>query len=377
MRRVASSRDYGLKMSLEWEPSVSIIVPTYNEGPVIEKKLRNLAEIDYPMEKIELVVVDSASSDGTAQRARKAHEEIGFKGAILEERERKGKASGLNTALKHVSGELVCISDAECVWSREALRNAVKYLSDPSVGSVSGVHASQETGSLPVSLENSYRSIYRAVRIGESKIHSTPVAEGEIQLFRRADLPGFDTRIGGDDTDAALAMVEKGLRAISAEDVVFFEPTPSVWGARFRQKIRRGQHVIQAFLGHRRLFTRRSTLAGIIFPMEFFLYAVNPVLFVPFATLTIWGIAIFPPVLYLVLVGLATIILVPSLRRMGVTYLTNNLIMLAALLQEARGNKQLTWEKIEENRRLKKGSFVQGLNLHGFELTIDLINEAN
>jgi len=199
-------------------------------------------------------------------------------------------------------------------------------------------------------MENSYRSIYRAVRIGESKIHSTPVAEGEIQLFRREDLPGFDTRIGGDDTDAALAMVEKGLRAISAEDVVFFEPTPGVWGARFRQKIRRGQHVIQAFLGHRRLFTRRSTPAGIIFPMEFFLYAVNPILFVPFAALTIWVVAIFPPVLYLSLAGLAVIVLVPSLRQMGATYLTNNVIMLAALYQEARGNKQLTWEKIEENR---------------------------
>src|SRR5437879_12558693 len=116
-------------------------------------------------------------------------------------------------------------------------------------------------------MENSYRSIYRAVRIGESKIHSTPVAEGEIQLFRRADLPGFDTRIGGDDTDAALSMVEKGLRAISAEDVVFVEPTPSVWRDRFRQKIRSGQHVVQAFLAHRGLFTERSTTAGFLLLM--------------------------------------------------------------------------------------------------------------
>ncbi|TMI46788.1 glycosyltransferase [Candidatus Bathyarchaeota archaeon] len=351
MGRLASSRGYGLNLSKEWEPTVSIIVPTYNESPVVEKKLRNLAEIDYPREKVELIVVDSASSDGTAQQARKAFEEMGFNGVVLEETERKGKASGLNTGLKRASGELVCISDAECLWNQETLRNAVKYLSDPSVGSVSGVHASQALGSsLPVSMENSYRSIYRAVRIGESKVHSTPVAEGEIQLFRRADMPSFNTRIGGDDTDAALAMVEKGLRAISAEDVVFFEPTPSVWGARFRQKIRRGQHVIQAFLGHRRLFTGRSTPAGIIFPMEFFLYAVNPVLFVPFAALTIWVVAIFPLVLYMALAGLAVIILVPSLRRMGATYLTNNVIMLAALYQEARGNKQLTWEKIEENR---------------------------
>ena len=84
--------------------------------------------------------------------------------------------------------------------------------------------------------------------------------------------------------------------------------------------------------------------------MEFFLYAVNPVLFLPFVALTIWVVAIFPILLYLVLAGVAVIILVPSLRQMGATYLSNNLIMLAALYEEVRGNKQLTWDKIEENR---------------------------
>jgi poly-beta-1,6-N-acetyl-D-glucosamine synthase len=352
MGRLASSRGYGLHLSKDWEPTVSIIVPTYNESTVVEKKLRNIAEIDYPREKVELIVVDSASSDGTAQQARKALEEMGFKGAVLEETERRGKASGLNTGLKRALGEIVCFSDAECTWNRETLRNAIKYLSDSSVGSVSGIHGSQALrANLPVGMENSYRSIYRAVRIGESKIHSTPVAEGELQLFRRSDLPGFDTRIGGDDTDAALAMVEKGFRSISAEDAVFFEPTPDVWRARFKQKVRRGQHVIQAFLAHRRLFTGRSNPTGVIFPMEFFLYAVNPVLFVPFAALTIWVASIYQLVLFLLLAGLAVVLLVPSLRQTGATYVTNNLIMLAALYQEARGHKQLTWDKIQENRQ--------------------------
>lgn len=351
MKRVASSRDYGLKMSTTWKPSVTIIIPTYNERTVIEKKLRNLAETDYPTSKVEVVVVDSASTDGTAQEAWKALRETKFKGVVLEETERKGKASGLNTGLKRASGELVCISDAECLWQRESLTNAVKYLSDPSVGSVSGVHAGQAPdANLATNMENSYRSIYRSVRIGESKLHSTPVAEGEIQLFRRADLPGFDTAIGGDDTNAALLMVEKGLRAISAEDAIFFEPTPPVLAARFRQKIRRGQHVIQAFLGHRRLFTGRATPAGNIFPMEFFLFIINPILFLPFAVVTIWTFAMFPVILFSALAGAVVIVLLPSLREMGATYLGNNMIMLAALCQEARGNKQLTWEKIGENR---------------------------
>src|SRR5260370_8178089 len=149
MKRLASARDYGLKMSVEWKLSVSIIVPTYNEGPVIEKKLRNLAEIDYPTEKIEIIVVDSASSDGTADQARKVLQELSFRGTVLEETERKGKASGLNTALKYVPGDIVCIIDADGIWHTESLRNAVKYLSDPSVGSVSGLHPTQEIRTPP------------------------------------------------------------------------------------------------------------------------------------------------------------------------------------------------------------------------------------
>jgi hypothetical protein len=63
-----------------------------------------------------------------------------------------------------------------------------------------------------------------------------------------------------------------------------------------------------------------------------------------------------PVVLYLALVSAVVIVVIPSLRSTAVTYVTNNLIMLAALLQEARGNKQLTWDKIEENRQYQRGT---------------------
>jgi cellulose synthase/poly-beta-1,6-N-acetylglucosamine synthase-like glycosyltransferase len=203
-------------------------------------------------------------------------------------------------------------------------------------------------------VEGSYRSIYRMLRITESKLQSTPIGEGEIQLFRRRDLTSFDPNVGGDDTCAALCMIEKGFRAISAEDVVFSDPAPPAWGIRFTQKIRRGQHVLQAFLKQKKLLFGKGVFSRLIFPMEFFIYAINPIIFPLFIFLTVWIVISDLLIAALVAIGILIVAAVPSLRTSASTYLSNNITMLAAIIQEARGNKQLVWTKIEENRRGKE-----------------------
>ncbi|HET7405067.1 MAG TPA: glycosyltransferase [Candidatus Bathyarchaeia archaeon] len=350
MRRVASQRSYQLASSLESEPSVSIIVPTYNEASVIETKLSNIVENGYPSQKLQFIVVDSASTDGTADRARRFIEQHNLRGEVIEETSRTGKSGALNLGLTHATGELICTSDAECVWDKDALRNGVRYFSDPRIGSVSGVHRISAAGTLAGNVEGSYRSVYRTLRIGESKLSSTPIGEGEIQLFRRAEFPGFDPRVGGDDTCGALCMIEKGFRSISAEDVMFMDPAPPAWAARFRQKIRRGQHVLQAFFKHKRLLWGPGNFSRIIFPMEFFIYAVNPLLF-PLVIVFTAAVVLTTPLIGIVIAaGLVLSTIIPTLRTTLGTYISNNITMIAAVAQEARGNKQLVWTKIDENR---------------------------
>ena len=355
MKRIGKGRGYNLSTKSDRQPTISIIIPTYNEATVIKEKLSNISLSDYPSDRMDVIVVDSGSTDSTADLARDFFSHNNLKGQVVEEKERSGKSGALNIGLKHALGELVCISDAECKWDRQALGNAARYLSDPTVGSVSGVHhVSSSSETMAGNVEGSYRSIYRMLRITESKLHSTPVGEGEIQLFRRRDITGFDPNVGGDDTCAALCMIEKGLRAISAEDVVFFDPAPPAWGIRFTQKIRRGQHVLQAFLKHKRLLSGKNIFSRVIFPMEFFIYAVNPIIFPIFIFLTGWVMITNPLIAALIAIGAAIVVAVPNLRTTASTYLSNNVTMLAAIIQEARGNKQLVWTKIEENRRNRK-----------------------
>jgi len=354
MKMIGSGKTYNITTSPDPKPTISIIIPTYNEATVIKEKLSNISLSNYPSEKMDAIVVDSGSTDNTASLAIEFFTQNRLKGQVVEEKDRTGKSGALNLGLKYARSELVCISDAECSWDTEALGNAAKYFSDPTVGSVSGVHhipSSNET--MAGKVEGSYRSIYRMLRITESKLYSTPIGEGEIQLFRRRDMTGFDPNVGGDDTCAALCMIEKGFRAISAEDVVFSDPAPPAWGIRFTQKIRRGQHVLQAFLKHKRLLFRKDVFSRLIFPMEFFIYAINPIIFPIFIFLTGWVMITNLLVAALIAIGTLIVAAVPSLRTSASTYLSNNITMLAAIIQETRGNKQLVWTKIEENRRAR------------------------
>ncbi|TMI53462.1 glycosyltransferase [Candidatus Bathyarchaeota archaeon] len=256
MRRVGAKRDYNIEQK-PIEPDVSVIIPTYNEAPVIAKKIANLLENNYPLDKLEVIITDGGSKDGTVEIARELLERRSVRARILTQRERRGKSYGVNVALSAAKNEIICLSDAECMWEKGALHNALKYISDPSIVSVTGIHAlSGSAEGLSLSIEGSYRSIYRMLRVAESKLHSTPIAEAEIQVFRYSDVKKVDPRVGADDTCIALCVVEKGLRAIAAEDVMFFDPTPGSWTGRFRQKFRRGQHILQAFLKHSRLIFR-------------------------------------------------------------------------------------------------------------------------
>jgi cellulose synthase/poly-beta-1,6-N-acetylglucosamine synthase-like glycosyltransferase len=131
---VALRRRPTLAPGRAWEelPRVSLIVAAYDEEEVIAAKVANALALDYPRERLELIVASDGSADATAERARAAGADL------VIELPRGGKVAAQNAAAERASGEILAFSDANSAWAPDALRHLVEPFADPAVGYVCG-----------------------------------------------------------------------------------------------------------------------------------------------------------------------------------------------------------------------------------------------
>ena len=115
-------------------PTVSLIIPAYNEQSVIEAKLDNALQLDYPPELLEIVVTSDASVDATHEIVRRYAD----RGVRLIVCERGGKVAAQDRAVRETTGEVVAFGDANVRWEPDALRQIVKPFADPRVGMACG-----------------------------------------------------------------------------------------------------------------------------------------------------------------------------------------------------------------------------------------------
>jgi len=346
MNHIFKNNNWNINFNVLYKPHVTLIIPTYNESSVIINKLENIKQIDYPVDKIDYIIIDSASTDDTYEKAfnwAKEKENV----TLLSENERRGKSHALNIALASAKGEIVGISDAEATLASDSVSEAIKYLVDESVGAVTGSHSIHALhDSEAVKAEKTYRNIYQILNVGASKLHSTPIFEGELAFFKRNLIDSFPEDVGADDVGAALEMIDRGYRVLAVPDSIFYEPTPYTWKERFKQKIRRAQHVIQAFLKYRKLlFSDNTAFHKLVFPMNFYIYLINPII----GNILI-VLSILLALKYTYLIGFSLLLVFPTIRNIIFTHISNLIIIFLAYLNEIRGDKQIVWDKISETR---------------------------
>jgi glycosyltransferase involved in cell wall biosynthesis len=273
------NKSWNIKIEEIYKPKVAIVLPTYNEAEFIWQRLDNIYAQDYPKELMEVVVVDSASEDKTADLVKKwISERNNIDLKLIEEPVRKGKLSAVLESLKYVSSEssIVIFTDADALWEPSALRKAAMYFADPTIGAVTSsiVYSNDKT------FENTYRDYYNTVRIAESKIYSTPVHNGPFlairtELLRKFGLPVFP---GSDDSSFGSYIALLGFRAIQADNIAVKEP---VRGSQFRRKVRRAQHLLLNFLKTKQyakkigVYEPTKTFEK-IWKIEWWLHVVNP-----------------------------------------------------------------------------------------------------
>ena len=214
------------------EPSVSVVVAAHNEEDVIERRVRNLLELDYPG-PLEVVVASDASTDGTEQIvARLADEDDRV---TLVSCPRGGKVAAQNQGVQASTGDVVAFSDANAVWQLDALRKLVRSFADPAVGYVAG-RASYEAAD-GTNREGAYWRFELWLRSQESQLGSITAGNGPIYAVRRADW--FDQEDWcGHDLGLPYLMVQRGRRAVYDADAVSIEKPSRDIEDEYRRKVR-------------------------------------------------------------------------------------------------------------------------------------------
>ena len=218
-------------------PSVSVVVAAYDEEAVIERRLQNLLALDYPADRVEIVVASDASADATDELVEAV---AGREPRVrLIRCARGGKVAAQNRAVRETTGEIVAFSDANATWAPDALRRLVAPFADDDVAYVCGRLVLQAADG--TNREGAYWRYELWLREQESRLWSVTGGNGAIYAVRRRDYVGVEPTFGHDLAFPYL-MVQRGRRAVYAPDAVAVEkPTPDIEGE-YRRKVRMFEH---------------------------------------------------------------------------------------------------------------------------------------
>lgn len=165
------------------EPRVTLLVSAFNEVEVIADKIRNTLALDYPADRLEVIVISDCSDDGTDA----AVQAFGLPNVrLLRMQDRGGKTLGLNAALKVATGDIVVFSDANAMYERPALRNMVRNFSDASVGAVVGESTYADATGNAQESESLYWKYETGIKALETRIGSVVGGDGAIYAIRRS-----------------------------------------------------------------------------------------------------------------------------------------------------------------------------------------------
>ena len=339
-------------------PTVSLIVPLYNEEKIIAKKIQNINELVYPSDKIEVILIDGNSTDKTAEIITDMSKTSQKSLALVKQTKRNGYTKAVIEGIKRSKGEIIIATDAASYHYSDTLLHLVKHFADKKIGAVTGrevVFGSAHD--LGPQLEKSYRSFYDFMRKAETAMDSTPDSKGEILAVRKEICFALFKKLNlspNASFDSCVPYQAKlmGYRTIYDEEAKYYEYAPSSISDRFTQQARRATVLIGAMVLYKNLlFNKNSGKFGLfILPVHFVMCCVLPSIFIlGFVSLFISTLLNPLAVIVLWIIILSSLVASKS-RYLLVSFTQSQFALVLALFRLARRRESLFINTIPSTR---------------------------
>ncbi len=285
--------------SFEELPGMTLIVACYNEADILDEKVKNTLDLQYPVEKLNLYFVTDGSNDNSVEVLKKYERAVTF-----HDDKRAGKVAAVNRVMPHVKTPIVAYCDANTFLNPEALVHLARHYKDPKVGAVAGekkIYQGDKEHAAG-SGEGAYWKYESALKKLDSELHTVVGAAGELFSVRTElyeDVPG---NIIIEDFFLSMRIVERGFRVVYEPDAYAMETSSASVKEEQKRKVRIAAGGIQSivklygllnvfkygvvtfqYVSHRVLrWTLTPLLLPVVFVLNYLLLNLHPVYLVLF-----------------------------------------------------------------------------------------------
>lgn len=237
-----------MEVDSTFTPPVTVVVPAYNEGPVIQSAIRSLLDLDYPV--YEILIIDDGSTDDTRARAAELEGRYGGVTVRVAGKVNAGKAAALNTGLALARHEFVLCMDGDSRLARETLRRAVRHFADERVGAVAGNVKVVNRNNVWTRLQAlEYIEGLNMARRAQGFLRAVNIIPGPVGVFRRETLVsvgGYDTDTFAEDADLTLKILTAGWQVTYEDAAIAYTEAPEQLLDLIKQRYRWTRGILQA-----------------------------------------------------------------------------------------------------------------------------------
>lgn len=262
-------------------PFVSVIIPAFNEEGGIQGSIKNALKLDYPKDKIEIIVVDDGSKDNTYKKASEFKDNKNIK--VYKLPKNQGKGSAMNYGIKKSKGEIIFTMDADnTLPMKDSLKKMISYFNRPEVMCVSpaiAIHNPKGILQRVQQIEYLFGVFLRKAFSSVNSIHITPGAFSSYKREFFEKYGGFQSNNLTEDMEMALRIQYHGYVIENNPEAIVYAIAPNKFVSLMKQRRRWYGGLVQNLTKYKRLFSKDYGVLGImILPVAVFSIIISMVL---------------------------------------------------------------------------------------------------